>query len=191
MLSVAARLAPAIKWQQGFAESLPYPDRSFDAVVSQFGLMFFEDRGKALREMLRVLAPGGHLAVAVWDSLDNIPAYALEVALIERIVGQKAADGLRPPFVLGDRRELETLFKNNGVGSVEITTHRDTARFPSIRTMVEADLRGWLPLVGVVLPEEQIRQILAEAEQVLSPYVSKQGPVLFDMPAHIVTGTRS
>ncbi len=60
MLTVAGRVAPAIAWRQGAAESLPYADASFDAVVSQFGLMFFADRQTALREMMRVLAPGGH-----------------------------------------------------------------------------------------------------------------------------------
>ncbi|HBY99463.1 MAG TPA: methyltransferase type 11 [Chloroflexi bacterium] len=190
MLAVAKRLTPGIEWRQGTAESLPYPDQSFDAVVSQFGLMFFADSDKSLREMLRVLAPGGHLAVAVWDSLDNTPAYAREVALLERIAGKNAADALRAPFVLGDRSKLATLFKGAGVASVEIITHHGTARFPSIRSMAEADLRGWLPVMGVVLPEEQIERILAEAEQVLSLHVSEQGRVIFDSPAHIVTGTR-
>lgn len=54
---------------------LPFDGDSFDAVVSQFGLMFFEDRPLALREMMRVLRPGGHLAVAVWDTLENTPGY--------------------------------------------------------------------------------------------------------------------
>lgn len=71
MLAVARQLEPAVDWREGFAESLPFPDESFDAVVSQFGLMFFTDRRQALREMLRVLVPGGRLAVAVWDSLEN------------------------------------------------------------------------------------------------------------------------
>jgi SAM-dependent methyltransferase len=188
MLSVAERLAPAVKWHQGLAQSLPFPDRSFDAVVSQFGLMFFADRIKSIREMLRVLVPGGHLAVAVWDSLDHIPAYSTEVDLLERIAGEDAANALRAPFVLGDRAEVETLFKNAGVASVEVATHRGTARFPNIRTMVEADLRGWLPVVGVLLSEEQIQEILKQAEQDLSQYVTGQGNVLFDLPAHIVKG---
>ena len=54
MLAVAERLAPDINWQRGVAEMLPFADRSFDRVFSQFGLMFFDDRGAALREMRRV-----------------------------------------------------------------------------------------------------------------------------------------
>ena len=190
MLTVGKRLAPGVQWREGTAEALPYPDRSCDAVVSQFGLMFFTDRRQALREMLRVLAPGGHLAIAVWDSLDNTPAYAAEVALLERVAGQRAADALRAPFVLGDRQELATLFASAGVVAVAITTHHGTAKFPSLRSMVEADLRGWLPVMGVVLSEEQITHILEEAEHALSAYVTAERRCEFDSPAHIVTGTR-
>ena len=110
MVTVASRLEPRVHWRTGTAESLPFPDASFDAVVSQFGLMFFGDRIRSLREMLRVLVPGGQLAVAVWDSVENIPAYAAEVALLERVAGQLAADALRAPFVLGDPKELASLF---------------------------------------------------------------------------------
>jgi len=190
MLTVAKRLAPEVEWRQGTAESLPYPDQSFDVVVSQFGLMFFTNRRQALREMQRVLGPGGRLAVAVWDSLDNTPAYADEVALLERVAGRPAADALRAPFVLGNRTELATLFASAGMASSAITTHLGLARFPSIRSMVEADLRGWLPLVGVVLAENQIQRILEEAEHALSSYVTAEGRVAFDTPAHIITGTR-
>jgi SAM-dependent methyltransferase len=188
MLAVAARLAPGIEWRQGIAESLPWPDQSFDAVLSQFGLMFFTDRDRALREMRRVLAPGGRMAVAVWDSLENTPAYAAEVALLERIAGVPAADALRAPFVLGNPAELMALFAGAGVASVSIATHRGTARFPDVRSMLEADLRGWLPIMGVVLSEAQIGQILEAGEQVLAPYVTHEGAVVFEISAHIVSG---
>ena len=186
MIAVAKQLAPAIEWREGVAESLPFPDRSFDVVVTQFGLMFFTDRRQALREMLRVLAPGGRLVVAVWDSLETMPAYADEVALLERTAGRQAADALRAPFVLGNRKQLVTLFSEAGVTSTEITTHSGTAQFPGIRTMVEADLRGWLPVVGVVLTENQIHRILDEAEEALSLYATTDGRAAFKLSAHLV-----
>lgn len=190
MLAVAKQLAPAIEWREGVAESLPFPDQSFDAVVSQFGLMFFTDRRQALREMLRVLAPGGRLAVAVWDSLDSMPAYAAEVALLERTAGRPGADALRAPFVLGDRKDLAALFSEAGVASAEIATHHGTAQFPSIRTMVEADLRGWLPVMGVFLTEDQIGSILQEALQALGACAAADGRAVFHLSAHIVTARK-
>jgi ubiquinone/menaquinone biosynthesis C-methylase UbiE len=190
MVAVAKHLAPAVEWREGVAESLPFPDQSFDAVVSQFGLMFFTDRRQALREMQRVLAPGGHLAVAVWDSLDNIPAFARLVALLEQTAGRRAADALRAPFALGDRQELASLFSDAGATSAEITTRHGTAWFPSIRTMIEAELRGWLPVVGVILTEDQIGRILQEAEHALSPYADTEGRVAFHLSAHLVTAKK-
>ena len=187
MIAVAGRLAPVIEYRNGVAEALPFPDRSFDAVVSQFGLMFFTDRRKALAEMQRVLVPGGSLAVAVWDALVNIPAYAAEEALLEKKAGRAAADALRAPFVVGDRGILAELFASAGMGSARITTHRGTAHFPSLRTMVEADLRGWLPLMGVILPEDQIAGILLAAETALHAYATPDGRAVFDVSAHIVT----
>ena len=190
MVAVAKQLGPAVEWREGVAESLPFPDQSFEAVVSQFGLMFFTDRRQALREMLRVLTPGGRLAVAVWDSLDNIPAYASEVALLERTAGQEGADALRAPFVLGNRKDLASLFSEAGVASAEITTHHGTAQFPSIRIMVEADLRGWLPVMGVILTEDQIGRILQEADQALSSYAAADGRATFRLSAHLVTAKK-
>lgn len=191
MLAVAKELAPAISWRQGVAESIPFPDQSFDAVVSQFGLMFFADRDKALREMLRALTLEGRLVVAVWDVLANMPAYAAEVALLERLAGSRAADALRAPFVLGDRQHLSEMFSGAGAASTAITTDAGTARFPSIRVMVEADLRGWLPVMGVILTEDQIGRILHEAEHALAEYVGPNGAVSFGVRAHLATARKS
>lgn len=186
MLSVAAGAAPEIEWRRGTAEELPFDDASFDVVASQFGLMFFADRLGALREMRRVLRPGGRLVVAVWDSLDRHPGYAAEVELLDRFGGTAAGDALRAPFVLGERAELDALFAELGAGTPSIETRVGTARFPDIRTMVEADLRGWLPVMGVFLSEEQIDTILRHAETHLADVLTDDG-VRFASPAHVVS----
>jgi SAM-dependent methyltransferase len=191
MVEVAKQIAPNIEWKQGTADELPFPDQSFDVVVSQFGLMFFPDRTKSLREMLRVLSPGGRLAVAVWDSLDNIPAIAAEVALLERVAGRAAADALRAPFVLGNKAELEQLGRDSGISAPTVNTHPGTARFPTIRSLIEADLRGWLPVMGVMLEEETIQRVLEEADRELRAYVDGSGRAVFPISAHLLNGSRS
>lgn len=191
MLAVARRVAPGVDWHDGAAESLPFPDDSFDAVVSQFGLMFFADRAAALRELQRVLRPGGAFAVAVWASLKANPAYAAEISIVERISGGRAADPLRAPFELGDTDALRRIFIEAGVANVNIVTHEGSGNFPSVQVMIEADLRGWLPVVGVILSEEEIHQIIAESTDALSDYVEPDKSVVFPMSAHIVYGTKS
>lgn len=190
MLTVARRLNDEIDWRQGTAEALPCDDSSFDRVVSQFGMMFFVDPSRAVEEMLRVLVPGGRLAIAVWNSLENSPAYSREVELLERMAGAAAANALRVPFAMGDLSVLKTLVEDAGAAAVEGVTPMGRAIFPSIRSMVEADLRGWLPVMGVDLDEGLIRAILAEAERELADFVVARGRMEFDSPAHIVSAQK-
>ncbi|WP_299443389.1 methyltransferase domain-containing protein [uncultured Phycicoccus sp.] len=187
MLAVAAELDPDIRWVEGAAGDLPFADDTFDAVVCQFGLMFFPDRVGAVREMLRVARPGGRVVLAVWESLERSQAYPEAVDLLLRRAGPVAADALRAPFVLGDPDELLGVFAEAGAPDAQVETLSGTARFPSIRSMVEADLRGWLPVMGVDLEEDLVRSILAEAETVLGRYVTGDGEMVFDAPAHLVS----
>jgi SAM-dependent methyltransferase len=190
MLAIAARSAPGIAWHRGIAERLPFRDATFDAVVSQFGLMFFQDRPRALREMWRVLRPGGRMAVAVWASLAETPAYAAEADLVERMAGSEAANVLRSPFVLGDRAMLERTFAAAEIPLSSLITQAGTGQFPSIRAMVDTDLSGWLPITGVQLDRRMVERILAEAESVFQPYLMSDGTVRFASPAHIAVATR-
>lgn len=103
------------------------------------------------------------------------------------MAGRQAADALRAPFVLGNRKDLAKLFSEAGVASAQIATHQGTAQFPNIQTMVEADLRGWLPVMGVLLTEDQISRVLEAAEQALSPYATADGRAVFQLSVHLVT----
>jgi ubiquinone/menaquinone biosynthesis C-methylase UbiE len=71
MLEVARtkfRTGEQVEFQPADAVALPFPDASFDAVVCQFGVMFFPDKGKSNSEVYRVLGPGGRYVFSVWDS---------------------------------------------------------------------------------------------------------------------------
>jgi ubiquinone/menaquinone biosynthesis C-methylase UbiE len=189
MLAVAARNAPGIEWREGKAESLPFKDGSFDAVASQFGLMFFADRKAALREMSRVLARGGSLAVAVFDSLERNPAYGAMVGVFERVVGKDLANALRFPFSLGDKTELASLFSSAGIADAAIASHETSGRFANVRDMVLADVEGWFPLAAIKLDEGQIGAVIKEAERRLQPFLTTSGSVEFAVSAHIVSAT--
>ena len=186
MLAVAARRAPELTWRKGVAESLPFPDASLEAVVSQFGLMFFSDRAGALREMLRVLRPGGRLAVAVWAALETCPAYVAFIAVLARLFGPETADALRAPFALGDPAALMAVLREAGARAPMLATPPGHARFPSLRAWVEADARGWLQL-----DDGQCERLLAAAQRELAAYVAADGSVSFVMPAHVAVAAKS
>ena len=188
MLSVARRKAPQIDWREASAESIPFEDAAFDAVVSQFGLMFFEDKAQAIREMVRVLRPAGKLAVAVWDSLENVTGYAAITRLLTRLFGDSAAESLRAPYSLGDVQILSTLFSDAGVPDFTVSTLEGKARYPSIRYWMEADIRGWT--LSDALDDAQFESLVSEAETELARFVNDHGTVEFSSPAHIVTATK-
>ena len=73
MLEQAAAVGTVrpVEWRQADAMQLPFADASFDAVVCQFGVMFFPDKAKAFAQMHRVLRPGGVLVFNVWDRIEE------------------------------------------------------------------------------------------------------------------------
>jgi SAM-dependent methyltransferase len=188
MLAVARRKAPGIEWRNGQAEALPFEHASFDAVVSQFGLMFFEDRPAALREMVRVLRPGGRLVVAVWASIDRLPGYAALVDLLTRLFGEDVAGAKLAPFSLGDLPTLRALLAEAALPTARIDTQVGTARFPSIASWVHTDIRGWT--LADAIDDGQFARLLREAEIAFQPFVAPDGTVAFDATAHLVTATR-
>jgi len=188
MLTVARRASPGIEWKQGEAESLPFADERFDVVVSQFGLMFFDDRVTALKEMWRVLRPGGRLAVAVWDDLDRTPGYAAMTALLQRLFGDKIADALRAPFILGNPDALLSLFAEAGIPNAQIETREGRARFPSIQSWVHTDVKGWT--LADLIDDAQYDTLQREAPVELESFVRENGTVEFLAPAHIVTAAK-
>ena len=185
MLAVARRKPEAVDWQEGRAELLPFSDQSFDAVVSQFGLMFFDDRTASLREMHRVLRHGGRMAVAVCDAVGRSPGYAVLAALLQRLFGQAVADAFRAPFALGDANLLASLCTEAGLTGARVVRHVGEVRFASIDALISAEREcAWT--LGGMLDDAQFQRLRGEAEKALAPFVDGEGAVAFSMPALII-----
>lgn len=188
MLAVAEQKTPNIEWKLGAAESIPFKDNYFDAVVSQFGLMFFTDKIVAIKEMFRVLKSGGKMTIAVWHSLENAEGYKMVVDLLQRLFGEAAADALRSPYSLGDVEILKSLFQEAEINNAKIKTLEGEARFPSIESWMFTDVKGWT--LADILSEAQYQHLLKEAKKELVQFVKDNNLVAFRHPAHIITATK-
>ena len=189
MLSVARKTAPHIEFQHGNIEDLPFPDHHFDAITFQFALMFIEDQKQALQEVMRVLRPERSVAIAVWGALEETPGYAKMVELLARLFGEEVANGLRAPYNLGDKNRLKRVLDSAGITDYEITTRVGTAHFPSIESWVFTDIKGWV--LADSIDDDQYQLLLSEAQKELKSFVTDDGSVKFDAPAHIISISKS
>jgi ubiquinone/menaquinone biosynthesis C-methylase UbiE len=186
MLAVAARTPEPVTWREGLAEDLPFNDGCFDRVLCQFALMFFDDQSQALRDMARVLRPGGTVAVATWSAVESSPGYATMVDLLRRVVSDQAADALLAPFTLGTADVVADLLADV-LADVVVARHDGSARFDSIQAWVHTDIRGWT--LADLIDDAAYNRLLAEALQVHAKYTDERGRVHFATPALIATGT--
>ena len=189
MLAVARRLRSDVQWREGRAEALPFEDASFDAVLCQFGLMFFEDRVAALREMRRVLRPEGRLVVAVWGPLAETPGYSSMVELLRRLFGEETAGALYAPYSLGEVGVLRLLLSEAGMVDASIKMRAGTARFPSIADWVRTDIKGWT--LADRIDDEQFARLQDAAAGALGHLAGPDGVVEFDHPALLIAAGKA
>ena len=98
----------AVEWRQADALQLPFPDETFDAVVCQFGAMFFPEKSKAFAEARRVLRPGGVFIFNVWDRIaENEFADTVTIALESVFPDDPPRFLARTPYAYYDHRVIE------------------------------------------------------------------------------------
>lgn len=177
MLAVARATAAAagtrIRWYETSAESIPLPDEAFDIVFCQVSLQFIEDKVAALREMRRVLVPGGRALVNVpqptplFDVLDDA---------LSRHAGEAAGRFVRAVFSLNEVDRVERLFRDAGFRDVAARTETKTLRLPPAKEFVWQYVHS-TPLSGLVaeLDDERGRAIERDVVEGWRPWSDDNG----------------
>jgi SAM-dependent methyltransferase len=195
MLEVARAHAPtggaAVQWRQGDAASLPCEDADFDVVLCQQGLQFFADKAGALREMYRVLKPGGLVGLCVWCAVDQSPCHVAIAAALRRQVGPDVARRFQAPFGFGDRDALHEAMVGAGFGNVDIRVDVLMRRL----LPAEESIPGLLASTPVgpeiaALDAATRDRITAEVATALSGYRDDDG-LTVPQPTHIALATKA
>lgn len=164
MLAVARSTTPsevAIVWHQASAEVMPFPDASFDVVLCQMGLQFMPDKHAALREMRRVLVPGGRLVLNMPGPAPRIFA-VMEEALGSHI-GAEAAGFVSKVFSLNDSVEIQNLVNGADFHDVSVQDEIKSLRLPAPEEFFWQYVQS-TPLAATVAHLDSERRALLERE---------------------------
>jgi ubiquinone/menaquinone biosynthesis C-methylase UbiE len=134
MLAVARATAPpqlGIDWYETSAEAIPLADGAFDVALCQLGLQFIPDKPRALREVRRVLAPGGRIVLNVPGPTP--PLFAALADSLGRHIEPRAAAFVDVVFSLHDEQQLRELVGSAGFHDVDVQTARTTLALPPAR----------------------------------------------------------
>jgi ubiquinone/menaquinone biosynthesis C-methylase UbiE len=176
MLAVARSLPPGatIQWVLGSAVAMSLPDATFDAVVCQQGIQFFPDQPAALREMHRVLVPGGRVCISVWKSAGQ---YNIAVGdALEQHVDAATANRYRASMIVPQAEALRQMLADTGFRDVQIRVSKMTLRFPPMETFVLCHLAGNPVAEAVAALSEEKRTALAkQVSRALQPYAEGEG----------------
>jgi len=191
MLDHARSLGTArpVEWRQADALQLPFADESFDAVVCQFGAMFFPDRASGFREARRVLRPGGVFLFSVWDRIEENEFADVITRAMESLFPHDPPRFLaRTPHGYHGRSTIERDVHSGGFhrplafDSVAARSRADSARIPAIAYCEGTPLRNEIEAIDCSRLEEATEAATRAIAQQFG-----QGAVDGKIQAHIVT----
>lgn len=170
-------------------ENLAIQDETFDAVISRVGLIYFPDQQKALKEMLRVLKPGGKMAAIVYSTPEKNKFFSLPVSIIRnRAKLPPPLPGQPGPFSLGAEGVIEKAFTQAGFTNVHSVLVNSPLLLPSAEDCVkfEKESFGALHQMMSGLNSLEKESVWKEIEQALKQFETDNG---FVGPCEMVVAT--
>jgi ubiquinone/menaquinone biosynthesis C-methylase UbiE len=165
---------PGVRYEHADALGLPYEAHAFDAVVCQFGIMFFPDLARGLAEMLRVLRPGGFVACNVWDSFETNRVAGIAHEVIARHFDSEPPSFLEVPFGSCPVDSTLSLFRAQGFREMESHAVDATIERPSAREVARGFVEGNPGILeirerGNASPEAIVEALADELERSFGP----------------------
>lgn len=166
MLEQARARCPGATFIQGDAQAMPFADASFDRVACLLGVPHIPDTVAALKEMRRVLRPGGKVAVLDWCGPDKSPTFGFVLSTL-KTHGDPAAITSQPPgpamFRFADRATAEPLFAEAGFKDVGIDILDTTVSFADATGLFEMFRRGTVRVAMMMeaTPPDTLKRVAA------------------------------
>jgi ubiquinone/menaquinone biosynthesis C-methylase UbiE len=198
MVAAARRAAERLgaanaQFEVAFADHLPFPDNTFDAAISRFGIMFFPSPLDAIREILRVLKPAGKLALAVWHFAERNPFhYSLSRVIDRHIESPPIAPDAADAFRFANPGKLLKLLHEAGVADPRerllqftIQATMSVEEFFQLRLDISDKLRTKI----AKLSAPQLTEVKREALASLAEFSTPQG-IRFPAEVLILAGSK-
>jgi SAM-dependent methyltransferase len=183
-----------VQFDVAFADHLPFPNNTFDAVISRFGVMFFPSPVEGIREMLRVLKPGHKMALAVWPAAERNPFHYLLSRIVDRYVAPAPPEpDARDAFRFATPGKLLKIVNEAGISAPAERLFQFTMRasisvedFFALRLEVSEKLREKFSM----LSPQQKSELQREALEAIRQY-STGGEIRLPAEVLIVSGAKA